>query len=217
MNLNKLPVLVRTEVTAAAKGASLPAVYSRALAALDEAVSELSFAKLKTVEISVEGLAAWAKAHQDSKLSETARELKFRARRTANYIAEQLVKQRNKGSRMDVLKEAGYSKTESLYIHASARVEDTHQNAHLSGEKLMRIKTGKRTSSMSDVYTAAFGYNTPLSRVEWFRQNSARGIARRLTTDKEIAKAKQSVTLMRAWCEEFLKNLPRTVSKGKTS
>jgi hypothetical protein len=232
MKLNKLPVLIRTEVTAAAKSASLPAVYSRALIALEEAVSELSFDKLKQVEISAEGLAAWAKAHQDEKLTKTARELKFRTRRTAFYIAEQLSNQRRAtfvrgpGGRppgpFTVLKEAGYAKGESSIICAAGRLPDTNKTAILSNANL-RTKArglGDKRRHQSEVYETVFGRDykgkrSPLGWVKWFRENSARGVARKLNDPTEITKAKQTVTLIYAWCEEFLKNLPRTVSKAK--
>lgn len=247
MKLNRLPVLIRTEVTAAAKSASLPAVYSRALVALEEAVEELSFAKLKTVEISAEGLAAWAKAHQDEKLSKTARELKFRTRRTANYIAEKLVDQRRAafvsrggvllnsgnngkvvpgnepeaGSIGSILREVGYKQGEVVNIQRAARVPDEPQFAHMSGLQLSQSLRGKgkRKLARSDVYYATFikSSGTPLAYASWFRNNNARGIARQITDPTEIEKARQIITLTKAWCDEFLKNLPRNVSKAKVS
>jgi hypothetical protein len=237
MNLNKLPVLIRTEITAAAKSASLPAVYSRALVALEEAVEELSFAKLRTVEISAEGLAAWAKAHQDEKLTKTARELKFRARRTANYIAEQLVKRRREefiskggvyergrsgtggGGLKSTLKEAGYSAAEANAIRWSSKLPDTPDSAQLGYNQMaeqLRGKCGWRVKS--PVYNSVFGESSsPLSRLYWFRNNNARGIARQLTSASEITLARQKAEIVRAWCDEFLKNLPRNVSKAKVS
>lgn len=247
MKLNRLPVLIRTEVTAAAKSASLPAVYSRALVVLEEAVNELSFAKLKQVDISVEGLAAWAKAHQDEQLTKTARELKFRARRTANYIAEQLVKQRKdafvaRGGRLingnhgaaqhvpvgepesggihETLIHAGYKPSEVNTIRYVARAPDDLHHAQLPGTRLrdaVRGKSGYKT--YSKVYYEMFSSpaGSPLKLTSWFRNNNARGLARQLTDPLENAKARQSVALMRAWCEEFLSNLPKTVSKAKVS
>lgn len=242
MNLNRLPVLIRTEVTAAAKGASLPAVYSRALAVLEEAVSELSFAKLKNVEVSAVGLAAWAKAHQDTRLSETARELKFRARRTANYIAEQLVKQRRaafiarggsflsnslipskepeSGGVCDILQEAGYKHKEVDNIRRAARAPDEPVFAQMNDNQLALATrgAGTRRKIATPIYFATFtDQHSPLSRASWLRDNNARGIARQLSDQTEIYKARQTVTLLRAWCDEFLKNLPRPVSKGKAS
>lgn len=239
MKLNRLPVLIRTEVTAAAaKGVNLPAVYSRALAVLEEAVNELSFAKLKTIEVSIEGLAAWAKATQDEKMTKTTRELKFRSRRTASYIAEQLVKRRKaafiasgnprthnggipstvRGSVESVLKEVGYNTAERQVINAAGRAPDNAYFAQLSAKQLqLAVRgTGRRPCKVSDVYRTTFSDNTtPLRNDSWFRRNNARGIARRLTTPTEITKARQRVVLIHAWCEEFLKNLPRTVSKAK--
>jgi len=229
-------------VTAAAKSASLPAVYSRALVALEEAISELSFDKLKQVEISAEGLAAWAKAHQDTKLTKTVRELKFRARRTANYIAEQLVKQRRaafiarggvtrkgnvplgepeRANIKELLHEAGYSAGEVHNIRNAGYAPDNC--AQMNGVELASAARGKKPRSqlqntVSDIYRVAFmGSNSPLTDKSWFRQNSARGIARRLTSSIDIEKSKQTITLIHAWCEEFLKNLPRAVSKAKAS
>lgn len=240
MKLNRLPVLIRTEVTAAAKGANLPAVYSRALVVLEEAVNELSFAKLKQVDISVEGLAAWAKAHQDEQLTKTARELKFRARRTANYIAEQLVKQRKaafvarggvlyntrfipisepeSGGTVAVLQEAGYTQHEATLIQIVGRASD--DKSQLNDNQILSAMrgTGRKKVTLSAVFRTTFSENNaPLYRSSWFRNNSARGIARRLEGEIEIAKAKQIVTLTHAWCDEFLKNLPKTVSKAKVS
>lgn len=240
MKLNRLPVLIRTEVTAAAaKGVNLPAVYSRALVALEEAVNELSFSKLKTVEVSVEGLAAWAKAHQDEKLSKTARELKFRARRTANYIAEQLVKQRKaafiarggklvrggrapSGERIGirlVLTDAGYGSNEIENIRSASAVPDTPDFAQKTPTALREAARGngrfRKWNLGSSVYRGAFHMaNSPLSRCAWFRENRARSLALQINDD-EIAKARNTVTLVKAWCEEFLKNLPRHVSQAK--
>ena len=241
MKLNRLPVLIRTEVTAAAKSANLPAVYSRALVALEEAVEELSFSKLKQVEVSAEGLAAWAKAHQDEKLTKTARELKFRARRTANYIAEKLAAKRKaeftarggrllnngnipatepeKGGVTGVLEQAGYGVGEIRAIRHAAAVPDEPHFARMNTFNLEKAARGRGhvRSTLSDVYIAMFrNSNSPLRNNSWLRDNSARGLARQLTNPKEIEKSKQVVTLMHAWCEEFLKNLPRNVSKGKT-
>jgi hypothetical protein len=244
MNLNKLPVLIRTEVTAAAKSASLPAVYSRALQVLEEAVEELSFAKLKTVEVSAEGLAAWAKAHQDEKLTKTARELKFRARRTANYIAEKLAAQRKaafvsrggvlrrggsygfcvpsgepeSGGPTDILHKAGYKGAEVLAIQMAAKLPDTPASAQLGhcGMRAAVRGKGRNRSIASSVYYEAFTTtNAPLRNKPWFRNNSARGIARKLDQPIEIEKARATVILVHAWCDEFLKNLPRNVSKAK--
>jgi hypothetical protein len=243
MKLNRLPVLIRTEVTAAAKSANLPAVYSRALVALEEAVSELSFDKLKHVDISAEGLAVWAKAHQDEKLTKTARELKFRARRTANYIAEQLVKQRRAsfvarggifcgrgkngiptgepegGGVQGVLKDAGYNLGEVKHIQAAARAPDETRFAQLSGRNLLIAAAGlgRKNKTRSDIFIATFRTsNNPLRYASWFRSNNARGIARRFDSAVEISIVRRDIELMRAWCEEFLKNLPRNISKGKT-
>lgn len=237
MKLNRLPVLIRTEVTAAAKGASLPAVYSRALVALEEAVEELSFAKLKTVEISAEGLAAWAKAHQDEKLTKTARELKNRARRVALYIAEKLHQKRKaeflaKGgstnpaslgpagiNRQTVLDSAGYARGEQRVINAMGVLPDTPEMNSLGTRAIIDITRGmvRGSRTYSDTYFQAFRTSGPLSRVSWFRDNNARGIARQLVNPIEVEKARAATTLMRAWCEEFLKNLPKTVSKAKVS
>lgn len=243
MKLNKLPVLVRTEVTAAAaRGVSMPEVYNRALVVLDECIEELSFAKLKTVEISVEGLAAWAKATADVKLTEKARELKFRARRTANYIAERLVKQRRaafvarggvteggnvprgepeEGGITSVLRGAGYPSTECIKIRDASAVPDEPKFAQMNSFQLRRearALRGNTRGGRSAVYSFTFSFpGTPFVHLHWFRNNGARGLARQLTDPAEAEKAREKTTLVRAWCDEFLKSLPRNVSKGKTS
>jgi hypothetical protein len=231
MNLSKLPVLIRTEVSEAAKSAGLPAVYSRALVALEEAVTELSFDKLKQIDVSAEGLAAWAKAHQDTKMSKTARELKYRARRAALYIAEKLSAKRKaefvrpKGFRghppgvgiQPILREAGYNRTEVGILNAVRNLPDTPEIAQLKDAAIKEVSRGKgRLRASSDFYHAVFSLpHSPFIRARWCRENNARGIARQLTDPAEIQKAKEKVTLVRAWCDEFLKNLPRTVSKAK--
>jgi hypothetical protein len=243
MKLNRLPVLIRTEVTEAAKSASLPAVYSRALQVLEEAVEELSFSKLKTVEISAEGLAAWAKAHQDEKLTKTARELKFRARRTANYIAEKLVAQRRaafiarggspkrgnggipasapeSGGVRRVLTDAGYPTGEIRQIQTAARLPDTSESAQMPLVHALAAVRGKgrQKAVRSDLYMSVFrSPHSPFIHMHWIRENRASSLAKTFSSPKEIDKAKQYVTLMHAWCGEFLKNLPRNVSKAKVS
>jgi hypothetical protein len=243
MNLNKLPVLIRTEVTTAdARGVNLPAVYSRALVVLEEAVEELSFSKLKAVEVSVEGLAAWAKATQDTTLTKQARELKFRARRTAFYIAEKLVAQRKQefvarggkltrgkmsvpqgepeaGNLQSVLKDAGYRGGEIDQIRAAHKAADSPESAQLSLSALKQSTRGKgpgRFKASSSVYFAMFcNSSSPLKQRSWYRHNNARGLARRFSDEREVTEAREHVEFMRAWCDEFLKNLPRTVSKAK--
>jgi hypothetical protein len=218
MKLNKLPVLIRTEVTEAVKKADLPAIYSRALVALETAVSELSFGKLKQLEISVEGLATWAKAHQDDKMSATARELRYRSRRVAIYIAKRLANLRARKGVQPVLLEAGYSLSEIRTITALDMLPDTPNTANMnvSQIKIAAIGKGNHTRSTSEVYRSLFSdHASPLCRNKWFRDNNARGIAKRLENETEIAKARQNITLMHAWCEEFLKNLPRKVSKAR--
>jgi len=251
MKLNRLPVLIRTEVTAAAKSANLPAVYSRALVALEEAVEELSFSKLKHIEISADMLASWAKASQDEKVTKQARELKNRARRAAGYIAEKLSATRRaefmargvrpikagRNSGLDdyvpgtslgtILLEAGYKPSEvanitmvhklpePVTVDTLSKTTDQLRRDSASG-KPRAYQTHSECTSPSTLFGMVFrAKNSPFSLTQWCRNNNARGVARRFEAEHEIAAARYTVTLVNAWCDEFLKNLPRNVSKAK--
>lgn len=244
MKLNRLPVLIRAEVTAAAKGENLPSAYTRALVVLQEAIDELSFAKLKQVNNMAEALASYAKASQDEQAVKKAKLLRYGYRRAALWLAKQLAAKRKEefikagskyprnhnaipgGSVTAQLTTAGFSATERLYLGALDKLPDTEDTAVLGTNDMIcaaRVVNGNNRRRGGLVFSSVFvdtiadKSNSPFikRRIEWCRNNSARGIARALKEEREINEAKRRVELMRAWCDEFLKNLPRNVSKAK--
>lgn len=241
MKLNRLPVLIRTEVTAAAKGAPFPAAYSKALNVLQEAVDELSFAKLRQVNNMADTLASYAKASQDGQAVKKAKLLKYGYRRAALWLAQHLAAQRKKEfigrgetsyqkpgttARLQ-LQAAGFLPGEVGIIGDLEKLPDSPDMPFKNTRDIREAArgVGRKAPSQSDVYRNSFGtlagyahampFNKP--SVEWCRENSARGLARRLNIESEIVEAKWRVELVRAWCDEFLKNLPKTVSKAKVS
>jgi len=242
MKLNKLPVLIRAEVTAAAKGAPLPAAYCRALVVLQEAVDELSFEKLRQVDTMAETLASYARASQDEQGIKKAKLLKYGYRRASLYLAKQLAAKRKAdfiaqgkkrakttgripGASISAqLSEAGFSDWEQKTLYALNTLPDDEKTALMGTAQIRVCGRGKgvRKATQSDVFYYAFGRASNIlgrpflpACMRWLRDNSARGIAKQLDDSIEIAEAKQRVELTRAWCEEFLKNLPKNVSKAK--
>jgi hypothetical protein len=236
MNLRKLPVVVKSELIRAGyarsdKTASLPVVYSTALAALEEAVEETSFEKLRACEVKIDTLATYAAAIQDTKMGAAAKRLKYNYRKAAFKMAERIKAERlaayvrPKGQCggtkvgvgiVPVLMDNGFTLTEAGAVRATQYVSE--EEAALlptdSAKSMIVLSKGrhgkKKRPALGPAYHDLFMRGQFKSdNIRWFRTNQARGVARQFTDKHEQKTARVRVILVRAWCDEFLKNLPK--------